>query len=194
MRKIAFAVALAAVALASASTTVYTSEATFLQNIQAGYYLEDFNGFTYGSPLDGSQFDWDAPGNGTYNFHAFAAQGLWSNTGALSTNVAFDPLVLTFPNSNPVTAFAGIVAATDISGNTIPYDVTVQLNDGTSTTINGSAFRGFTSTAPITSVTLTPVNVGVNSWAQIDHVYVGQVPEPASLVLVGLAGLLIRRR
>ena len=132
MRKIALGLCLAVAALAGA-TNVYTTEASFLPNIQAGYYLENFTGWTYGSPLGGSTFDWDAPGANGYNFHAYALNGLWSNVQALSTNTASDPLVITFPNSLTVTAFGGIMSSTDISGNVIPQDITITLNDGTTT-------------------------------------------------------------
>ncbi len=196
MRKVALALCLAAAALAGA-TQVYTSEAAFLPNIQAGYYLEDFSNFTYGNPLNGTQLDWDAPGNGNFNFHAFAASGLWSNQSALSTNTAFDPLVITFGNSpHQVSALGGHFTSTDINGNPIPFPITISLSDGTSQTIQGGdGFLGFTAGSGVffTSLTANCPNQGTNAWPQIDHFFVGQTPEPASLLLL-VAGLLIRRR
>ncbi len=187
-------------AAANWTYTNYFSEAAFLAAILPNYYLEDFPTYTYGSPLNGSQTSQAyGPVNG-FRYVASATGGLWSNVSALSTNQASNPIVVTFdPNFNPVTAVGGNFTATDISGNIIPGTVTIIDQNGATWTLTGqtaTSFFGFTSTVPIVSITFnTPVlNDNVSRWVQIDRFYVGQIPEPASLLLIGLAGLMVRRR
>jgi len=176
--------------------TNYFDEASFLANLASPYYLEDFPGWTYGNPLNGTQLTWDAPGNAGYGWRAYAAQGLWSNVSALSVNVAYDPLVITM-TGNPVNMVGGIFTATDINGNWIPGDVTIRLASGATWTLTQpgpTTFFGFYCSDPIVSVTFNCVSGGgVNRWIQLDHFYVG-IPEPASLLLLSLAGLMLRRR
>jgi hypothetical protein len=87
------------------------------------------------------------------------------------------------------------LSAAAVSGHGLPQDVIIDLDDGTSVTINGSAFVGFTSVVPIVSVTVNGVDSPDLNWSMMDHFYVGGlVPEPASLVLLSLGALLLRRR
>lgn len=188
-------------AAAGWSYTNYFSEAAFLAAIQPNFYLEDYSSYTYGSPLNGTQTSQAyGPTNG-YAYTVTNANGLWSNLSALSTNSAHTANVVTFdPNYNPVTAIGGNFTATDINGNIIPGTVTITDANGATWTLTGqtgSSFFGFTSTVPIVSAAFNCPNLndGVNRWVQMDHFYVGQIiPEPASLLLIGLAGLMLRRR
>jgi len=155
-------------------------------------------GWTYGDPLDGGQTDYDFGPVNDWLWHAYASMGLWSNDSALSTNTAYDHLVITFPGGD-VTAVAGIFAATDIYGETIPYDVIITLDDGTVHTITGEGFVGFTTDIPIVSITVAADNSEVQNWPEVGHFYVGSsqpIPEPATVALLGIAGLglLARRR
>ncbi len=123
-----------AVGAVCAHATWYTNEATFLANIDSSYYLEDFSDFSYGSPLAGDA-SWDAPGANGYGWTASAANGLWSNDSALSTNASGDPIVIDF-TGNPVTAFGGNFANTDISGNILAGTTTVAITGGDSMSID----------------------------------------------------------
>jgi hypothetical protein len=198
------AAAALALAASSAMATFYSSEASFVAAIQPVRYVEDFSNFTFGSPLDGTQLTWPAPGANGFGWTASAAQGLYSNNSALSTNVAFDPLTLTF-TGNPVTAVGGNITNTDITGAIIPGTILITLSDGTSTSVtNGTAgsFWGYTSdtNVPIASISFVTQNNGTNGWPQVDHFYsaqvAGGVPEPATLGLaaMSLGALAIRRR
>ena len=195
--------AAAALALAASTATaaVYTSEAAFVAAIAPNPYIENFNNFTFGSPLDGTQTSWAAPGGNGYGWTASASLGLWSNNGAISTNTAFDALTFTFTGQS-VTALGGNITNTDISGNVIPGNVDILLSNGqqfTLTNQTSASFWGFSSDngVPITSVTFDVQQSATNGWPQVDHFYSARfIPEPASMgvVAAGLGLLAARRR
>lgn len=178
----------------------YTNEATFVSNINPVFYLEQFNNFAPGNPLNGTQTTWAAPGANGYGWTAAAAGGLFSLSGALSTNLADDPLTLTF-TGNTVTAFGGTWGNTDFSGNLIPGTVTVNLSNGQTNTITftgaSQGFLGWVGNTAIASVVLSSDSgPGVNDWIKADNVYTGAqpVPEPATVAALGLGGLALLRR
>lgn len=178
------------------TATNYYNEPSFLAALAGPYYVEDFVGYTYGAPLDGTQTSQAyGPVNG-FAYNALCAGGLWSNESALSTNSAFDTIMLEFTGA-PVTAVGGNLMVTDINGNIISGDVIITLEDGSQQVLTdqtANSFFGFSTTMPIASVEFTADGT-VNSWVQLDHLYVGQIPEPASLALLALGGLAaIRRR
>jgi hypothetical protein len=177
----------------------FTNEAAFVAALNGPFYLEEFAGWTFGNPLNGSQTTWSAPGGNGYGWDASAVGGLWSNVDALSTNSAEQPITFTFTGL-PVTAFGGILANTDINGNTIPGDVTLALSNGATQTVSlpngGSTFLGYISGVTLTSATISSVS-GASDWIQGDHIYTGSaVPEPGTMIALGLgaAALAARRR
>jgi hypothetical protein len=188
-----------------AQATWYTSEASFLAAINPTYYLENFNNFTFGSPLAGDA-SWAAPGANGYGWTATtlnsagtaAGGGLYSNVGALSTNVANDRLVLTFSGS-PVSAFGGNVANSDINGALIPGTVTITLSDNTTQSIvfptAAEGFLGWAGPQVITSVQLFATGT-TNNWVQLDHAYTGAsaVPEPMTVTGLAIGALALLRR
>ena len=109
----------------------------------------------------------------------------------------------------PVTAVGGQFYLTDDNGVPNP-DGTIRatLNDGTFVDIDMANptgpptwFAGFTSTVPITSLTLRVASPTSDVYNTADNLFVGTmaaVPEPSSLALgtigLGLVGIMARRR
>jgi hypothetical protein len=154
-----------------ASAAVYTTKASFLANVQSGYYEETFASVG-GGPVQMLSF---GPINGfAYDVTASTGQ-LFNDPGLISTDLAGDQLVLTFIGS-PVTAVGGNFWATDIAFNVIPSNVTITLSDGTIEkylAVANSDFRGFTSAVPITKVTIDAADTPANAWATMDNLIVG---------------------
>jgi hypothetical protein len=136
----------------------------------------------------------DTLGNVTWT--ASATNGLYVDTGWLSTNYSSEPLVFNF---NPgVRAVAGNIFGTDLNFNVVTCVVSVTLANGfTYEGISSSMsdFVGFYSTsADISTMTIltSPLATG-EVFATIDNLYLA-VPAPGAAALIGLAGLVARRR
>jgi hypothetical protein len=190
-------IAVGVVSAASAQAAWYTNEAAFVAATTGPMYIEDFSNFTFGNPLNGSQTTWTAPGGNGYGFDAGAPGGLYSNISALSTNLANDPLTLTFTGS-PVTAFGGRVANSDISGNIIPGTITLLMSNGDTQSVTMTStetFIGWVGPTSVASVSMTAAGT-TNNWVQLDHAMLGAgaVPEPASMTALGLGVLAMLRR
>lgn len=195
MRKTALTVLLATFS-SGAFADWYTDENTFLFNVGANFYLEDFDAFQYGVQLNGSQTTWSAPGANGYGWDAGAGQGLWSLDGAISTSESEDEIVIDFTGV-PVTAFGGVFFATDDAGFIVTdTDITVALSNGTSQTItsDGLEFLGWTGETAIQDATLS-VAQGSLTWIAADHVYTGtMIPEPLPLLVLGLGLVALAKR
>jgi hypothetical protein len=173
--------------VSTAQGVFHTTEAAFTAAIQAGFYLEEFPGFTNAqipSP-------WPAPGANGFGFNATSPGGLWGCPSGLSTNNAADPIVINFVG-NPVTAVGGRIFATDIGCNAVATStITVNLSNGdTHVLMNPAAtnFLGWTGPTPITSITITSAAAPI-AWPTLDHFYVGTAgggaPCPANVVNAG---------
>jgi hypothetical protein len=183
----------------SAFAQFFTNEAAFTAALNGPFYLEEFAGWTFGNPLNGTQTSWAAPGGNGYGWTAGATGGLWSNLDSLSTNSPETPITFAFTGA-PVTAFGGILSSTDITGANIPGDVTLTLSNGATQTVNlpngGSTFLGYISGVTLTGATISSASAA-NDWIQGDHIYTGSaVPEPGTMIALGLgaAALAARRR
>lgn len=190
-----FAAASAALVAASTAmaTDTYNDLTTFLNNVQPGFYAEDFSGVPVGGAGPLLSFS-----DGTFSYDITATGGgsndLFNDPGLVSTDSALDALVVTFTSGN-VTAVGGNFLATDFFFLPINAEMTLTLNDGTIVNFNGSDFAGFTSNVGITSLTIDADDTFENAWSAIDDLWVGQViPSPASFALLGMGGLLAGRR
>jgi hypothetical protein len=204
MRYLLAALAAGAITLTAGATVVYEEEAAFLAVIQDGYYLEDFDGYTFGSfteeflilEANGWRYTIDDMGGGS--------SGLYSVDGAMSTNSALNALTVTFDpaaDKGLPTAVGGWFWPSDYDGNFItgPTEITLYYEDGseyfyTFDPTGMSDFRGFTDEKRIDWMVIEAPDVYGNAWPVMDHFYVGSIPAPGVLALLGLAGLARSRR
>jgi hypothetical protein len=194
MLKLPFS-ALALLSLSAAlPAATLTDQSAFVAQLTPGYSLETFDSLTYGLH-DALTF-----GNGTYSYTVTSTatdyQPLWA--GSLNSDPflgaagqATAALVLTF--TSPVTAVGGYFFMTDSDDNLVTGTLTLNLSDGTTVELTdppATTFRGFTSSTPITSLTIQGTN-----YASMDDLYVGSAaagtatPEPASLLLAAAGAL-----
>ena len=161
---------------ARAATTFYTNEAAFVANLAPGSYVENFDGYTYGS-YQGATLS--LSGGNSFAYTISATPGistLYSADGGMSTEEANDALLVTFTGA-PVYAVGGYFFASDIDGFYAPGSIVITLNDGSTQTNsppNVTTFAGFISTVPITTITIdAPNTVDGFFWPVMDHFYVG---------------------
>jgi hypothetical protein len=158
--------------MVSSGGTFYTSEAAFLAAINPTFYVEDFGGFGYGTPLNGSQTTYNSPGANGYTWTASCSTGLFSSPSALSTNFPNVAISINFTGAT-VTALGGLFSNVDFNANAVPGTVTVTTSDGGSHSITlatpTSGFLGYRSSVPITSVTMSVTNAA--NYVQFDHFY-----------------------
>ena len=192
---VAAAVVIAAAISSTSSAAILIFTDQFLYDANTSAYArgsENFDGFSGSySGLAGTA--------GSGNWTAAAAGGLTATSGRLSVS---SPSALTISFSGPdVMGVSGNFFGTDVSGSVIPSLVLVSLNDGTSylnLIQTATVFVGFVSTgAAITSIQLTaePFPSGSPAaYASVDNLGVAYVPAPGAIALLGLAGLVSRRR
>ena len=178
-----------------ALATVFTDSASFLAQVQPGFYFNNFSSVG-GGATPSLSFN---SGGFAYTVTAFGpgSQQLFNDPGLVSTDSALDAIRITFTSGN-VTAVGGNFFSSDINFNAIAASVTVALSDGQSVTFNSSSandFRGFTSTQTITSLTIDALDAAAPAWSTLDNLYVGQaIPAPGAMALLGLGGLAAARR
>ncbi len=171
-----------------AGTTTYTNQTSFIGAIPAGYYLETFSSFANGPVTNPLSM---GPVNG-FRYSISAVNGLYSGGGNMSSSNQLDPIVITF-TGDPVYAVGGNFWLTAWDFTTAAGSLSITLADAFATTetlvdATPSTFRGFISTAPIASITLTPAV----EYATLDDFYVGgQAPEPPTPAVVPAPGAIL---
>ena len=160
-----------------AGPAVFTDRTAFLAAIGAGFYEEAFTSIPTQAVTTPMVFT-----SGGFSYSVFtqagAVSGLYNDPGIVSTDNAGDQIVITF--TTPVNAVGGNFWATDISVQPTGSPVVITLSDGTieTVTVSGSGtFRGFTTAAPITSLTIdapeASPGVAPFFWATLDNLIVG---------------------
>ena len=181
-------------ATADVSSVFYTVDAAawtaYSTNAGASISTENFSTVSsgyYGSGVAGSisGISWTANAIGGVT----ASAGLVSTSnGSTTLNFAFAP---------GVNGIAGNIYGTDSQWNAVPATILVTLNDGTAyygTSSGPADFIGFYSTgATISSLSIVVSGEGVNH-ASVDNLYFATVPAPGAVALIGLAGVVARRR
>jgi MYXO-CTERM domain-containing protein len=184
-----------AVMAAPAMADVFTDSASFLANVQPGFYFNNFASAPSGA-VPSLSF---SSGGFAYTVSTGGGvSGLFNGTGLISTDNAADVIRIDFTSGN-VTAVGGNFWSTDINFFPFAATVDVELSDGTSVSFNSTSandFRGFTSNSVITSLTIDAIDpLSGPAWSTLDNLYVGQaIPAPGAMALLGLGGLAAARR
>jgi hypothetical protein len=193
-------------AMTMGDVTVYEDEADFLVAIQGGggYLLEDFDGYTYGSYTEYTlELGPENGYGGIISAEGAAMSYLWSCDGSMSTENGTDHLRVDFTGPNDTYSTGGWFFPSDYYGYWIPggaMEITLFfLDPGTEPfecvfiPASDTDFRGFVATEPMIYMTIEAPDDPNVAWPTMDHYYIDS-PEPASLLLLGLGALLIRRR
>ncbi|MGA9828234.1 MAG: hypothetical protein WBQ57_07840, partial [Rhodanobacteraceae bacterium] len=156
----------------------YTDRTTFLTHVAAGYFENPFDDAVPGlsEDLNYTQGGWAYTVGTELACDIGSGTGcLFNDTGLISTNSATDQIVVTF-TGDPVTAVGGNVWATDVNVLPTGTDIVLTLSDGTTETFTSTGptdFRGFTTAAPITSITIEAPDDVVTAWPTLDNLIVG---------------------
>ena len=189
---------------ARAATTTFTDSSAFVASLPTGFFPNNFltvpDAFnapvtsvsgTGGTPEITYTVTAPPAGLGVFPDIGFKAIGNWGSS---------NNLVVTF-NSGNVFSAGGNIWLSDINGNRLAGNITVDFSDGSQivvpSTISGAlGFAGIsTDGAPLTTMTL--VAAGGSSYLNLTNLTVA-VPEPSAIALLGgavtcCAGWLVRR-
>ena len=181
--------------MAHAGVVVTPSQLLWNQRVTSGGQsvgVETFNSYV-GYNASGVTGD---VGDVTWTASA-SPSGLLASNGNLRTADAF--ATLTFSFSKGVRGVAGNIFGSNLLGNAVPAIIDVTVSDGTAyedIAFSAGEFIGFySSSANITSLSITVASFDPSAsiHAAIDNLYLA-VPSPGAAALVGLAGLLAKRR
>lgn len=154
-------------------------EATFLTNIAAGYYLEEFTDYAatrsmgLGQDFSSGGFEYMISSPGGWLFSVYS-----SGKGAITTAFNDDSILITF-SGDPVTAIGGQFFLTDYNGEDMNGSVTLLFSDTSTATVTTTGgvrgFYGNTFNTAITTLTITSVrpNTRDTYYPTVDHLYVG---------------------
>lgn len=137
-------------------------------------------------------------GSGDFAWTLGAANGVYASSSAVRTQVNSDKLVLNLLSSN-VYAVGGDFFNMDSLGATQFGTMKIRLSDGTTfvrAISNNTTFSGFVSDgANIASVEVSHAGtLGSQYFVATDGFSVGVIPAPGAVAILGIAGVLARRR
>jgi hypothetical protein len=186
-----------ALGLSSQAATLYTDLASFLDNIQAGEYLNDFNTLTAGDQGVTSQ---SFSGSGfSYTITPTVASGTANNTWvapvtggdkAMSTRFSMRGLRIDFTSGN-ITAVGGNFFLLGSNGTSpIAGNLSINLSDGSSANFSSQAnnnypFEGFAAADGTLITSLDLSYAPSNRFVAVDNLRVGRskrIPEPSNIV------------
>jgi len=207
-KTLATAALLACCGASNAAVTLYTSQASFLADVES-IGVDTFAGFsitgTTPSPLtrNAGSYSYTASVSTTSFFGAGTVADPWLSTNTATDTITFDGF------SGSASAIGGLFFGSDISGSFALGDITLTATDSlgatlTSTVINAttSSFVGFATNGTLTSLTVTSVQPGTGFlWPTVDNLTLATVtpvpePETYALMLLGLGAVaaVARRR
>lgn len=186
-----------ALGISCQAATLYTDSTSFLNNVQSGDYLNDFNTLTTGNQGVSSQ---SFSGNGfSYNITPTVASGPVGNTWvasvtggdkAMSTQFSKHGLHIDFTSGN-ITAVGGNFFLLASNGNNpIAGNLSINLSDGSTASFSSQAnnnypFEGFVTTD---GTLITSLDLGYapsNQFVAVDNLRVGRskrIPEPSNII------------
>ena len=206
------------VSLSTDSTTwtngasYYSSQGTTLITDTLQYAVQtNSNLVTYGSSGNGYAYwaNWtaSASNNDTNVTPALTLGGTYLSDQTMTASPGGSSITISFTNStgNAQTGIMGAGIAYSWTGNVSVSNITVTFDNGQSSSLGGNqssatgtGFVGVWNQNPfaatwykVASISLTTTGVGTLT---IDTIYVGLVPAPGAVALVGVAGLVGSRR
>lgn len=210
------AIALTLALPAQAAVTVYTTQASFLSQLGGNYATDSFDDLAADTIVNptvftstGNHFTRTA-GSFDYRLNVGTWYTLFNNKDLNNpTDIRISPenavRALNFTNfSKPVLGLGANFFITDVWGeDAVGKSVRVSLTDINNAVTNltitnstASSYRGFVSSVPIKSLSVSADRPIENNWATVNNFTVSAVPEPATGVLacLGVAGVLLARR
>ncbi len=195
---------------AGATVVVYTDRASYDAAV-ASHGADLFADLGPGSALSGpqarnaGQFGYQAsvvdplnlgPGQGAQDFYTLdnGTGGSWLSTNFATSFLRFDAF------SAPLHAIGGSFFSTDLDGAVVNGALNFQVTDASGTfdyAYSNSlpdSFLAFLSNSAIASLTVASAQGAAGQFVTVQELALGEVPEPASVLLVGLGGLVLLAR
>src|ERR1051325_1781773 len=157
----------------------FTDSSKVLSELESRYYLETFDGWTEGDPLDGHQAEWESPATKDWSWVVSASgQGnhaLYSLYHAVSTSSYQDTLTFQL-TGGPTYVFAGEFWGTQYDGFPQPTELEIETDTGLlfNQAASGPTFIGIISNEPLSTVTIRTSGVQP-AWATARQIAVGDL-------------------
>ena len=180
-----FAVVSLLATLPSLAQNFFTERSRFLEQLQPGFYEEQFEDWTIGEPLDGHQTEWESPDQNGWSWTVSASgsgnQFLYSLYQAVSTSAHTDDLVFQFTGAATF-VFAGEFWGTQYDGFPQTTDLEIETDSGLliNQEVSGPTFIGIVSDVPINAVTVRAIGP-VAAWPTAARVTVGALAQQGDL-------------